>query len=176
LYQEGAEEISSLDVLCHDVVEYYQKEESILLEPNSNKSMFIACAWTSKEESRLFQLNLFVMKIDANCHTNNKKRHLLTFTSKNVSAKAFIFLKVYLPDQKASTFCWVSSVRPHFCSKNQKGATLHESAIDTKICTSIANDANKRNKENTNSQKKRPTMTLVASMPLKFQVIDSTSN
>jgi hypothetical protein len=93
LYQDGAEEIISLDVLCHDVVEDYQKEKSILLEPNSNKSMFIACTWTSKEERQLFQLNPFVMKIDATCHTNNKKRHLLTFTSKNISAKAYIFKK-----------------------------------------------------------------------------------
>jgi hypothetical protein len=27
-YQDGAEEIISLDVLCHDVVEYHQKEKT----------------------------------------------------------------------------------------------------------------------------------------------------
>jgi hypothetical protein len=110
LYQDGEEEIISLDVLCHDVVEYYRKEKSILLEPDTNKSMFIACAWTSKKERRMFELNPFVMKVDATCHTNNEKRHLLTFTSKTVSAKSFVFLKVYLPDQKASTFRWVFQV------------------------------------------------------------------
>lgn len=72
--------------------------------------MFIACAWTSKAERRLFQLNPFVFKVDATCHTNNEKRHLLTFTSKSASAQSFIFLKVYLPDQKASTFRWVFQV------------------------------------------------------------------
>jgi MULE transposase domain len=48
------------------------------------------------------------MNVDATCHTNNEKRHLLTFTLKSVSAKSFVFLKVYLPDQKA--FHWVFQV------------------------------------------------------------------
>ena len=50
------------------------------------------------------------MFVNATCHTNNEKRHLLTFTSKTAGAKAFIFLKVFLPDQKASTFRWVFQV------------------------------------------------------------------
>ena len=109
-YQDGKEEIMDLDTLCHDVVDYYMKEKQILLEPDNKKSMFIACAWTSKEERRMFQLFPFVFKVDATCHTNNEKRHLLTFTSKTVSAKSFVFLKVYLPDQKAATFRWVFQV------------------------------------------------------------------
>jgi hypothetical protein len=69
--------------------------------------IFIAIAWASKYDIRTFMLFPEVLHGDCTCNSNNTNNHLLTFSCRTSSGKQAVFLKVWLPNQKRFSFCWV---------------------------------------------------------------------
>jgi hypothetical protein len=72
-----------------------------------DSKVFVAIAWSSQNDIRMFKLFPEVMHIDATCDSSNKKNALLTFSIRTSTAKQFVFLKAWLPNQKRSSFRWV---------------------------------------------------------------------
>eukprot|EP00978_Attheya_sp_CCMP212_P014408 scaffold36669_cov47-Attheya_sp.AAC.2 len=84
-----------------------------------DSKVFVAIAWSSQNDIRMFKLFPEVMHIDATCDSSNKKNALLTFSIRTSTAKQFVFLKVWLPNQKRSSFRWVFRyVLPEIISRN----------------------------------------------------------
>ena len=76
----------------------------------ANQHLLVGLAWIFVGEQRLFQLFLNMMHGDATSHTNNEKRILLTFSGCKSEGQTFIFLRVFLPNQKAYSFRWVFQI------------------------------------------------------------------
>jgi hypothetical protein len=72
--------------------------------------IFMCVAWANLDEIRLFKLFPEVMHCDATCGTSNSKNHLLAFSGRTSTAKQFIFLQIWLANQRRSTFNWVFHV------------------------------------------------------------------
>jgi len=77
---------------------------------HDNQRLLVGLAWIYRDEQRLFRLFPKVVHVDATSHTNNEKRLLLTFTGRTSEGHTFIFLRVFLPNQKAYSFRWVFQV------------------------------------------------------------------
>jgi hypothetical protein len=69
--------------------------------------VFIAVAWASKADIRFFKLFPEVVHCDATCDSNNTGNHLLTFSCRTSTGKQYVFLKIWIPNQKRFTFRWV---------------------------------------------------------------------
>ena len=78
------------------------------LEQNVNKEhkVFVAVAWVVKQELRWFKMFPEVVHVDATSHSTEKKFHLLTFSVKTAFGKQVVFLRMWIPNQKRSTFRW----------------------------------------------------------------------
>jgi hypothetical protein len=72
--------------------------------------IFMCVAWANLDELQLFKLFPEVMHCDATCDMSNSKNHLLTFSGRTSTAKQFIFLRIWLVNQRRSTFNWVFHV------------------------------------------------------------------
>ncbi len=81
-----------------------------LYNMGANERLLVGLGWIYKDELRLFRLFPKVFHVDATSHTNNEKRLLLTFTGRTSEGQTFIFLRVFLPNQKAYSFRWVFQV------------------------------------------------------------------
>jgi hypothetical protein len=66
--------------------------------------VFIAVAWASKSDIRFFQLFPEVVHCDSTCDSNNAGNHLLTFSACTSTGKQFVFLKMWISNQKRFTF------------------------------------------------------------------------
>jgi hypothetical protein len=77
---------------------------------DSNQRLLVGLAWIYVGELRLFRLFPKVFHVDATSHTNNEKRLLLTFSGRTSEGQTFVFLRVFLPNQKAYSFRWVFQV------------------------------------------------------------------
>ena len=71
--------------------------------------MFVAIAWSNAKELRLFKLFPEVIHCDATCDTNNSKNHLITFTGRTSTGKQFIFLRIWVVNQRRVMFKWIFS-------------------------------------------------------------------
>jgi hypothetical protein len=76
----------------------------------ANQRLLVGIAWIYVGEHRLFRLFPKVFHVDATSHTNNEKRVLLTFSARTSDGRTFVFLRVFLPNQKAYSFRWVFQV------------------------------------------------------------------
>jgi hypothetical protein len=66
-----------------------------------NARIFIAVAWANKYDIHTtFMLFPEVFHADCTCDTNNTNNHLLTFSCQTSTGKQFVFLRVWLPNQK----------------------------------------------------------------------------
>jgi hypothetical protein len=69
--------------------------------------IFIAVAWANKYDIRTLMLFPEALHPDCTCDSNNTNNHLLTFSCRTSSGKQVVFLRVWLPNQKRSSFRWV---------------------------------------------------------------------
>lgn len=83
------------------------QSDRVINNTNENSKVFIAVAWVVKRELLLFKMFPEVMHVGATSHSSSKKYHLLTFSVKTAFQKHVIFLRMWIPDQKRSTFRWV---------------------------------------------------------------------
>ena len=79
--------------------------ENPAVSPNAR--VMIACAFETNQATHNFKLFPEVIHADVTSDTNNTGNHMLTFTCNTSEAKQVIFLKVWLPNQKKSSFRWV---------------------------------------------------------------------
>ncbi|CAJ1947503.1 unnamed protein product [Cylindrotheca closterium] len=80
-----------------------REDESIFCQDK----IFLCIAWTNKEELRLFQKFPSLVYCDATSDTNKNKNHLITFSGRTTNGKQFIFLRVWVHNQKRVTFKWI---------------------------------------------------------------------
>jgi hypothetical protein len=69
--------------------------------------IFIAVAFANKYDIRTFLLFPEVLHADCTCDSNNSNNHLFTLSCRTSSGKQVVFLKIWLPNQKRSSFRWV---------------------------------------------------------------------
>ena len=72
--------------------------------------VFLCVAWASVEEIRLFKCFPEVIYCDATSDTNNTKNHLVTFSGRTSSGRQFVFLRIWIHNQKTATFQWIFRV------------------------------------------------------------------
>ena len=77
---------------------------------SENAKVFLCVAWSSVEEIRLFKCFPEVIYCDATADTNNTKNQLVTFTGRTTSGRQFIFLRIWIHNQRKSTFQWIFKV------------------------------------------------------------------
>jgi hypothetical protein len=73
----------------------------------ADQHLLVGWAWIYVEDQRWLCLFPKVMHVGAMSHTNNKKMILLTFSGCTSEGQTFIFLSMFLPNQKAYSFRWV---------------------------------------------------------------------
>ncbi len=87
------------------------REEGLTFRANYNVShdtkVFLAIAWVFKPELRYFKLFPEVIHVDGTSHSTEKKYELITFSIKTSLGRQVVFLRVWLPDQKRSSFRWL---------------------------------------------------------------------
>ena len=91
-----------------------------LVSPNAR--VMIACPFETRQATHNFKLFPEVIHADVTSDTNNTGNHMLTFSCNTSEGKQVIFLKVWLPNQKKSSFRWVfkfvlTSMIPPECFK-----------------------------------------------------------
>jgi hypothetical protein len=69
--------------------------------------IFLAVAWASHSDLRLFQLFPEVFHADCTCDSNVTGNYLLTFSCRTSTGKQVVFLKIWIPNQKRFSFRWV---------------------------------------------------------------------
>ncbi|CAB9510893.1 unknown protein [Seminavis robusta] len=71
------------------------------------KKVFLACAWCTEEERKLFQKYPEVLMVDVTFQTNNQGRPLFTSCSPGRDMFFFTPLRAYLPSQCRWVFSWL---------------------------------------------------------------------
>jgi hypothetical protein len=83
------------------------------IDPKSR--IFVSVCWANLKELRLFKLFPEVLHCDATSDTNNSKNYLLTFSGRTSTGHQFIFLRIWIVNQKRTSFRWIfHSVMKHF--------------------------------------------------------------
>ena len=77
---------------------------------DDDQDLMVAIAWMLPEEKRLWRLYGRVVQIDATVHTTKEDRPLLTLTGRTALGKAFIILRVYLPNERGWAYRWLFNV------------------------------------------------------------------
>ena len=72
--------------------------------------VFLCVAWAKKEELALFHKFPALIYCDATSDTNRNKNHLVTFTGRTTEGKLFIFLRIWVHNQRRVTFKWIFQV------------------------------------------------------------------
>ena len=70
----------------------------------------MALAWVLPKERDMFTLFPEVITVDCTADTNNESRPLLTMGGKDANGKVFIFLRVFLPNEKGGFFVGYSTL------------------------------------------------------------------
>ncbi len=71
------------------------------------EALFIAVAWIVKPAFQLFKSCPDVVWIDANSHSNNKRFHLLTFSSRLPICKQIVWMWIFIPKKQRFSFRWM---------------------------------------------------------------------
>ena len=66
--------------------------------------VFVSIGWTYVGTLRLFKVFPHVITLDITAHTNKRKYHLLTFSTKTSIEKQVFFLRLWLPNQRRLSF------------------------------------------------------------------------
>jgi hypothetical protein len=74
---------------------------------NQQARIFIAVAWASIHDIRVFKLFPEVFHVDCTCDGNVTGNYLLTFSCRTSTGKQVVFLKIWIPSQKRFSFRWV---------------------------------------------------------------------
>ena len=69
--------------------------------------LFIAIAWIFVPAFRFFKLCPEVLWCDEISHSNNTRFLLFVFSCLTSVDKQVVFMRIWLPNQKKSSFCWV---------------------------------------------------------------------
>ena len=75
--------------------------------------LLMAIAWVHPQECELFSIFPKVITVDYTSGTNNESRPLLTMGGKDSLDKVFIFLRVFLPNERRWVFRWIFNVVLH---------------------------------------------------------------
>ena len=79
-------------------------------EVQSQDSIYLCIAWCTNAELRLFRKFPSLLYCDATGDTNKTRNHLVTFSGRTPDGQQFIFLKVWVHNQKRVTFKWIFQV------------------------------------------------------------------
>ena len=77
------------------------------LKIRKEDDVFVSIGWTFVGTLRLFKVCPHVITLDITAHTNRRKYHLLTFSTKTSIDKQVAFLRLWLPNQRRLSFRWV---------------------------------------------------------------------
>ena len=77
---------------------------------SDSAKIFLCVAWSSVEEIRMFKRFPELIYCDATADTNNTKNQLVTFSGRTCDGKQFIFLRIWIHNQRTSTFQWIFRV------------------------------------------------------------------
>ena len=94
--------------LCHEAIADHQAEAEDL-KLTADQHLFVACAWTTNKERRLFRLSPDVLKFDATEGTNTEGRPLLTVSMRTAFGNYLVIARMLLRDQKEVSFRWAFS-------------------------------------------------------------------
>jgi hypothetical protein len=114
--EQGTTIVNDLDGVENSDFYEMKRETGVQREKyklETNQRLLVGLAWIYVGELRLFRLFPKVFHVDATSHTNNEKRMLLTFSGRTSEGQTFVFLRVFLPNQKAYSFKWVFQVVLH---------------------------------------------------------------
>ena len=86
-------EVEDLVSLCHEALADHRAEaEDLSLTESQN--LFVACAWVTNRERRLFRLSPDVLKFDVTEGTNNEKRPLLTVSARTAFGHCLVIARM----------------------------------------------------------------------------------
>ena len=103
--------LSSIAEMTRDV----RRNECI----QKDSKVFVAVAWANVNEIRMMTLFPEVFHCDATCDTNNTKNHLITLSGRTSTGSQFVFIRIWVVNQRRSMFKWVfSNVLPNFIPKH----------------------------------------------------------
>eukprot|EP00977_Amphora_coffeiformis_P023638 scaffold13876_cov84-Amphora_coffeaeformis.AAC.3 len=85
-----------------------------------NYYLFIACAWMTNKERRLFQLFPHVLKVDVVKGTNQEDHPLLTASVRTSQGKYIFICRILLSHERIISFRWFSLMH---CPQWQEGST-----------------------------------------------------
>ena len=74
------------------------------LNINNDATLLLSVTWVVDAELWYFKLFPEVIYVDATSHTNFNLYHLLTFSCRSSAGHQVTFLRMWIPDQKRSTF------------------------------------------------------------------------
>ena len=107
-YDDGKRDVTDMTAFCAEILDEYSTDmDTLEIQPDQN--FFIACAWITNKEKRMFRLFPHVLKMDVTEGTNKESRPLLTASIRTSFGKYIIILQMFLRDQKQATFRWVFS-------------------------------------------------------------------
>ena len=89
--------------VAHDMANETRKNPHV--DPKAR--IFLAVAWAFASDIRVFKLFPEVFRADCTCDSNIMGNSLLTFSCRTSTGKQFIFLKIWIPNQKRFSFRWV---------------------------------------------------------------------
>jgi hypothetical protein len=73
----------------------------------NNDKIFLCVAWAGEEELRLLKQFPEVVYLDATSGSNRSHNHLITFSGRTSTGRQFIILRIWVHNQKRSTFHWI---------------------------------------------------------------------
>ena len=104
--EDGNHSVSALTHFCQEILHEYTTEmENLKLDVDQN--MFIACAWITNKERRMFRLFPHVLKIDVTKGTNRENRPLMTVSMRTAYGKYLVIMRMFLSNERRTTFRWV---------------------------------------------------------------------
>ena len=102
-YDDGKRDVTDMTAFCAEILDEYSADmDTLEIQPDQN--FFIACAWITNKEKRMFRLFPHVLKVDVTEGTNKESRPLLTASIRTSFGKYIIILRMFLRDQKQATF------------------------------------------------------------------------
>jgi hypothetical protein len=105
---DGTTRVTDLTELCHEVIHEYQ-QEVINLKLKKDQNLFIACAWMTQKEKRLFRQFPEVVKVDVVKGTNQEDRPLLTASIRTSQGKYIVVCRMLLSHERRISFRWAFS-------------------------------------------------------------------
>ena len=94
-------------------VTQFIKESRDVYKCTKQQLLLMSLAWVLPKERDMFTLFPEVITVDCTADTNNESRPLLTMGGKDANGKVFMFLRVFLPNEKRWIFRWVFNIVLH---------------------------------------------------------------